>query len=134
MSAKKTIGRDILQRRQLKTERVDVPEWDGEIILRSLSAAQTAAFKQFGDGQSQNVDALASLRLAAWVIVHSWIDESGALVLTIDDIDALLEGNSVDLINSLGKRAMQISGLAKDALASAEKNSESSQSSDSGTR
>ncbi len=133
MGAKKTIGRDILQRSVLRTERIDVPEWDGEIILRSLSAAQTAEFSKFGKSQDAAADPSASLRLAAWVLVHSWIDETGAPGLTVDYIDALLEGNSVDLINGLGKRAMQISGLAKDALASAEKNSESSQSSDSGT-
>lgn len=133
MTKKPTIGRDILARRPLRSERVDVPEWDGEIILRSLSAAQTAEFASFGKAQNAATDPAASLRLAAWVIIHSWIDESGAPVLTEADTDALLEGSSVDLINNLGKRAMQISGLAPDALASAAKNSESSQSNDSGT-
>lgn len=129
---KPLIGRAILQQRVLKTERVDVPEWDGEILLRALSASETAEFAKFGQSQDAATDPSASLRLAAWVIVHSWVDEAGAPVLTVDDIPTLLDSNSTDVINNLGKRAMQISGLAPDALEDAKKNSESSQSNASG--
>lgn len=131
---KPTIGRDILSRRTLKTERVDVPEWDGEIILRSLSAAQATQLTALSRSQSVSpTDPKNGLYLAAWVLTQSWIDEEGARVATEADIDTLLEGNTTDLINRLGTKAMQISGLTPDAVASAAKNSESSQSNDSGT-
>lgn len=128
-----SLGREVLARRVLKTECVPVPEWEGDIILRAMSGAQTVEFTQVGAGIDPVADPGAALRLAAWVLTVCWVDEAGAQVLGPDDVGDLLATQTTDTINRLATRAMQISGLAPDAIASAEKNSGSSQSADSGT-
>lgn len=131
---KRLIGREIALQRVLKTEQFNVPEWEAEIILRPLSAAEAGEFTSLGKAQNVGTDPKASVRLAAWVIVRCWVDDAGDPVLTSDDIDALLSRNLHNTIDDISKRVLQISGLAPDAAASAAKNSASSQSKDSGTR
>jgi hypothetical protein len=125
-------GREVLARPTLKTERVKVEEWEATVILRELSAAQTAAMGAMGTEPGAGAPG-ASMRLAAWVLVAAWVDEAGDPALGVEDIDMLLETQSTDLINRLATRVMVLSGLAPDALADAEKKSESSLSEDSGT-
>lgn len=135
---KRLIGREILKRPTLKTVREPVPEWDspegpGEIILRALSGTTASELNAYGSTIDPATDKKASLKLAAWALVHSWIDEGGELVLAIDDIDTLLDTQGPSLLNRLGTRILQISSLTNTAIESAAKNSESSQSNDSGT-
>lgn len=130
---KKMLGREILARPVLRREIVDVPAWGGAILLRALSATEAAGFNAYGQTLDPATDPAAAFKLAAWAIVHSWIGEDGAPVLTLDDMPALMDGNATPVINDLGKRVLQLSGLVSDAIASAEKNLESSQSADSGT-
>jgi len=126
------IGREVLTRQILKTERVEVPEWEGEIILRELSAAQVGEMAKFGDAQQMQANPGSAMELAAWVLVSSWVDADGAPILTVDDVPMLLATQTADLINRLATRVMMLSGMAPRALASAEKNSESRQNDDSG--
>ena len=118
----------------LKTKRLKVPEWDGEIIVRELSAAQTAELATFGPTGDVQLDAHSALRVAAWAVVAAWVDEQGAPVLTSADIDMLLTTQTTDTINRLASEIMALSGMAPKALEVATKNSASSQSDDSGTR
>ena len=127
------LGREVLTRRVLKTECVAVPEWEGDIILRAMSGAQTMEFTTVGASIDPKADPGAALKLAAWVLTECWVDEEGDRVLAPEDVDTLLATQTADVINRLATRAMQISGLAPEAIASAEKNSESSRSEDSGT-
>jgi hypothetical protein len=128
-----SLGREVLLRSVLKTVCVEVPEWEGDIYLRQMSGTQTMAFTALGAAIDPKADPGAALRLAAWVLTATWVDDGGSQVLTANDIDDLLATQTADVINRLATRAMQISGLAPDAIASAEKNSESSRSADSGT-
>ena len=128
-----SLGRDVLARRVLKSERVRVDEWEGSIILRQMSGAETIEFTQLGTSIDPKADPGAALKLAAYVLTVCWVDEAGARVLTADDADDLLKTQTADVINRLATRAMQLSGLAPTAIASAEKNSESHQNGDSGT-
>ena len=109
-----------------KTVQIDVPEWDGAIILKPLSAAQAIAFSAYyaalGDTPGAN------LRVAAWLLSAAWVDDMGQPVLATGDIDLLLETQTVELLLRLGTTVTEISNTKADAQASAEKNLPSSQS------
>lgn len=109
-----------------KVTRVEVPEWEGEIILRALSAAQAIEFAAYYNAQGDKPG--ANLRVAAWLLTAAWVDESGAPVLSLGDIDLLLETQTVELLIALGQQVTDLSGTQRDAIASAEKNSQSNQS------
>lgn len=119
------VTREILSHGR-KTERVAVPEWDGEITIRALSAAQQITFaayvKDLGDAPG------GMARSAAWMLTAAWVDEDGKPVLPLGDVDALLESQTAELLVDLGLKISAISGFTPNATVSAEKNSESSQS------
>lgn len=125
------MGRDIFTISVLRTERVKVPEWEGEIILREMSAAQVVDFIRFISAQAAD-DPGSDMRRAAWTLVTCWVDEDGNQVLTVEDIDMLLETQPAALLNRLSTLAGVLSGMLPDAAAVAEKNSESRQSVESG--
>lgn len=129
---KRLIGRDILRTSVLKTERVDVPEWDGEIILRAMSATLQSEFARQAKGKD-GTDPLEQARMTALAFLYCWIDEEGAAVLTVDDLDEFLATQTPDLVKRLSMHALRLSGMTAEAPASAAKNSVSSQSNDSGT-
>lgn len=129
----RTLGREVFNASVLKTKRLKVPEWDGEIIVRELSAAQTAELAAFGPTGDVQLDPHSALRVAAWAVVAAWVDEEGSPVLTSADIDMLLSTQTPDVINRLASEIMGLSGMAPKALEVAAKNSVSSQSDDSGT-
>lgn len=136
------IGRGVLLKPVLRTETVTVPEWEGPIILREMSAAQVIEFVRFNHGQADD-DPGADMRRAAWTVVACWMDEAGDPILTEEDIPLLLATQPANLINRLSVRAAVLSGMLPasalesgekyDAGTVAEKNSESSQSAESGT-
>lgn len=110
----------------LKTERITVPEWDGEIMLRALSAAQQIAFAVYVKELGEALGGMA--RSAAWLLTAAWVDEEGKQVLLLGDVDSLLETQTTELLVDLGVKITAISGFGPKATASAEKNSESNQS------
>jgi hypothetical protein len=126
------LGRDILTRTALKTERVEVPELGGTVILREMSAAQVVEFVRYMAAQDGG-DAGADMRRATWTLITCMVDEAGDQVMGLDDMDAIMATLPANLINRLSTRAGVLSGMIPDAIASAEKNSESRQSDDSGT-
>jgi len=125
-------GREVLLRGALKTERIKVHEWECEIILREMSAAQVVEFVRFNRAQDAE-DPGADMKRAAWTLITCWIDEASDPVLELTDIDLLLATQPAALINRLSTRAGMLSGMIPAALETAEKNYESSQSEDSGT-
>jgi hypothetical protein len=118
--------RQLLNRAGAQVKRVAVPEWESEMLLRALSAAQLIDFIEYSNAQGNDVG--ANLRTAAWLIVAGWVDEAGDPVLGFEDIQLLLATQPADLINRLGQAVSAVSGLIPEAVASAEKNSESNQS------
>lgn len=131
---KKTLGREALTKGAgLKTKIVKVPEWEGEIRLRELSAADVGEASRYDVG-SMATDPQAGLRALAWLVARSWVDENGDLVLDAETgIDDLLKTQRADLVARLGNEVSVLSGLVAGAVEESSKNSASSQSDDSGT-
>lgn len=131
------LGRDILQRATLKRERVHVPEWGGDVLVRELNGAETAAVMRpaleiANDRQSPETGERA-IRFEALVVCYGWINEDGSQVLTPDDVDTLLQSASYSVIEQLSKAIRRLTGIESKAVEEAKKNSATTQNGASGS-
>jgi len=141
----------ILEAKDLKTERVDVKEWGGEIIVSELGGLAAVEFWEFlapGDGEdegavvSQNVKRM----FKAVAIAHCVVDEDGNRLFSNEDIPTLARKHPkvlsrvfdvVDRLNLLTpaaqKEAAKNSVGEEDGAAGSSTSPESSDSPASGT-
>lgn len=102
-----------------KTERVEVPEWGGEVIVRELTAQEVT---KIGVAAAESVEGeltQAAIRLeqiadtmpqiVAWTVV----DENLMPILTLSDVLAMTASN-MNVINRLGTKALELSDLTED--------------------
>ncbi len=129
----KLLGRDeILQAKDLKTERVSVPEWGGDVLVRSMTGAERDAFEasileKRGSDYDVNMRNLRA-KLAAWTIV----DEEGSRLFSEDDIKALSE-KSAGALQRVFNVASRLSAIGPEDVEELAKNSESALSGASGS-
>jgi hypothetical protein len=131
------LGRDILSSRTLKTVTIEVPEWEGAVILRQLtgdevSEVQEIALKAMDQGTQTVKDGKALMRFRATVVCFAWVDEDGNQVMQRSDIPALMK-QSYTVLDHLADAAEELTGLNQKALEAAKKNSQTNQSDDSGS-
>ncbi|MCA8248074.1 phage tail assembly chaperone [Burkholderia multivorans] len=118
----------ILAANDLSTETVEVPEWGGAVILRTMTGTQRDAYEtslMTKDAAGRYTVDTENMR--AKLVIFTAVDETGTPVFTLDDLGALA-GKNAAVIERLFVTAQRINGLAKDAVADAEKNSVSGQS------
>lgn len=113
------LGREALAR-AIKYALVDVPELGGEVRLRSLSSARIAEMGDLFVGADQK-NTGQMFNIGARLLVECWVDEDGALVLTADDIPAVLEFTP-GVLNKLAGKLMDLNGLGDNAIENAKKN------------
>ena len=109
------LGREALGRKHFKKETVRVEEWDGDVILRGLTAAeqthiQELATKGVNSKERTVTNSHAINAMARFAVVYGWIDESGGNVLNKDDAKALLD-ESFNVIQRLSTVVMRLSGM-----------------------
>lgn len=69
-----------------KTEMVDIPEWGGEIEIRTMSVGQKFEYDNFIEEKKPTMQ-----ELALYVIKKCCIDDQGKLMFTDEDDQLLLE-------------------------------------------
>ncbi len=118
----------VLSADDIKYLTVPVPEWGGEIRLKSLSGSERDAFEQSvlvesADGESKKVD-LSNVR--AKLVAASAVDESGQRLFTPADVEALgaRSGSALERVNSAAQklsklRKKDIDELLKNSVAPA---------------
>lgn len=112
----------ILTAQDFQVERVNVPEWGGEVCLRPLSCREVERFqdelteRRRDDGRFELTDLRASL------LSKAICDESGVPLFTAEDVEALGKKNNA-VMDRLFAMAREISGM-DDAVEDTEKNSE----------
>lgn len=132
---------DILNAPDLERRTIEVPEWDGEIILQELNCAnrellESKFIRIKAEAETRNeitpdgVGAYQGLR--ALGLSMSICDESGKLLFTPDDIGQLGSKN-YEVLDRLFEAVMDMSGMGVDAVDGAKKNFSETQLSDSGT-
>jgi hypothetical protein len=120
---------DIFKKDDTIFEVVDVPEWGGEVRLRSLTGQERDKFEagMMGDGKTMNMK-----NIRAKLVVMAAVDEAGKQLFAPNH-DAALGKKSAAGLSRLYNVAARLSGLTKEDLEEIAGNSESDQSDDSGS-
>lgn len=108
-------GDQILAANDLPYEDVDVPEWEGQVRVRRITA--TEWWKITEDGQKPG-----ALRADTRFCAVAMIGEDGKRLFTDDQVAALSE-KSWPAMERIREVAMRLSGLGKEEVKAIEKNS-----------
>lgn len=104
----------------VKSERIEVPEWGVALEIRTMKAIDRARLLRTCMDDKGSV---IGEKFQAGLIIASCFDpETGEKVFSEDDYDLLME-KSAGAIEHLAGLAMNISGLNRESLSAAEKNS-----------
>lgn len=109
---------EILAADDSKHEDVPVPEWGGAVRIRSLTATERAAFdesvtitKTTGSGRKKKEEQEVDRRFfKSKLVARCAINESGALIFTAAQVEALAEKNAAALDRCFSV-AQRLSGL-----------------------
>ena len=119
--------KQILEADDIKTEAVPVPEWGGDVLVKSMTGTERDAFEQGIIGGKEKVD-MKNIR--ARLCAASIIDDKGVPVFSEDDIESLGKKNAAAL-DKVFAVAQRLSGIGKDDVDDLAKNSGAAQSGDS---
>lgn len=119
----------ILDAQDLKHEDVEVPQWGGSVRVRMMTGAERDEFRSVAASYESG---LPPAKFAAILLALTCVDETGARLFTVEDVDAL-EEKSAGSVDIPAVVAMRINGLGGTAVQDATKNSASGQSDDSGS-
>ena len=113
-----TLSRDqILRADDLKTETVPVPEWGGEVLMRTMTGSERDTFEgRFLSGNRNVSDA------RAWIAATLIVDDQGKPVFSPGDV-AELGRKSASALQRVFEVGMRLSGLSGDEVEDMEKNS-----------
>lgn len=88
-------------RKDRKPQRLEVPEWGGEVYIRVLSARD----------QAELSEDTKPTEIPVKVILHCLVDEEGARIFTDDDMDALWAEDFPVIMRVFGAAA-KLNGLS----------------------
>lgn len=115
----------ILQAKDLRIERVNVPEWNGEVCLKSITAAERgqieAAAARFRESKGKDETFARTFTLK--IVSMALCDENGKRLFDSDSDFAELAKKNAAVIARLAEVAQRLSGFAKEDLEVMEKNS-----------
>jgi hypothetical protein len=113
---------DILKSDDLAKETVPVPEWGGEVIVKTLTGTERDYFESsvYHDGV-RDFD-----NIRAKLCVMSMVDEAGKTLFTVYDIERLgaKSGKALDRVFAVAKR---LSGIGKQEIEALKKNLKTTQ-------
>jgi hypothetical protein len=128
----KFLSRDeILGVEDLQSEVVEVPEWGGAVMVRSMTGKERSQYEAGMYDQSGKGRVLKLENLYAKLVALTVVDEDGKRIFSMKDAELLGE-KSAGALSRVAQVSMRLSGLEASDLEEIAKNSESSQSSDSG--
>lgn len=119
----------ILSAEDLKHEDVEVAQWGGTVRIRVMTGTERDEFRGAIASEQGSVPVG---KFSAALLVATCVDETGARLFTMEDMDALAEKSAASL-DAPAAVAMRLNGLGGGAVHEAAKNSASGQSEDSGS-
>jgi hypothetical protein len=123
----------ILEADDLQMEPVDVPEWGGSVMVRTMTGSDRDAFDEslvpVGEDGNRHSD---TTNIRVKLLTRAIVDEAGNRMFSAADMEALGRKSSV-AIERVYAVAQRLNYVGAQAEAAAAKNSASGQSSDSGT-
>lgn len=123
---------EILNAPDIKTEKVEVPEWGGEVLVRALSGAERDRFEASiisAHGKKTRRD-LRNIR--AKLVALCVVDEQGRKLFSEADIEALGKKNAAAL-DRVFSVAQRLSAVSEDDVDEMIENFGDGQSDDSGS-
>lgn len=123
---------EILGAEDLRQEVVEVPEWGGSVMVRSMTGKERSQYESGMYDVSGKGRVLKLENLYAKLVALTVVDEAGKRMFSMKDAE-LLGDKSAGALSRVAQVGMRLSGLEASDLEEIAKNSESSQSSDSGT-
>lgn len=120
-------AQQILDYNDRVTERVEVPEWGGDVIVRSLTGVERDSYEASMSIQKGDKFVPNPVGARARLVVRATIDEDGARLFTDADATKLGEKNAA-VLDRLWDKIAELSGMTDKAVADAEGNSETDQS------
>lgn len=122
---------DVLRAQDLVTEMVDVPEWGGQLCVKTLTGLEADIYDQAcieGRGKNAKINLRnARARLVAWAVVDP---ETKQRIFSDADIGRL-GSKSAKALDRLFNVAQKLSGMGVGDFEELAKNSESDQNDDS---
>ena len=112
----------ILNLQDFAPVKVDVPEWGGEIYVRTMSGLERDRFEQMlfvGEGPSRRLNDNYRARL----VCLTACDEKGAAIFRLEDIHAI-GGKSAKALDRIVEVAARLNGIGEQAVVDAKKPSE----------
>lgn len=110
-------------------EIVPVPEWGGDVRVRSLTGSERARITKATTVTDSKGTSIDFARMQALAIVAGCVDEDGKQLFVADDVPALNAKSSKALFR-LFQVITRLSGMDSEAEEAAAKNSDSTQSDD----
>lgn len=115
------LTRDAILKAGLPRKQIAVPEWNGDVFIRTLSGKERVEMLSKYDTEENTTDKKTqekALYTTFWLVSKCLCDENGKELFTADDV-AGLDGAPVQKIFS---ECLTYSGLSKKAQENAEKN------------
>ncbi len=109
---------EILATNDRPISKLNVPEWNGEVCLRQLTAEEAQQYRVFSLDDNWKVDRKKALRNHLVLASLALCDEDGIRLFTVDE----LTGKSATAIERVAAAARKINGLEVDSTEDAEKN------------
>ena len=123
MAEQKYLGREILEIDDIVFEEVDVPEWGGKLLVRSLSGAERDAYELSIVVIKGTKTSLDMSNMRARLVSMSVIDDKKTRKRVFSDRDVTKLGNkSGKALDRVFTACQKISGLESDSLQGALEN------------
>jgi hypothetical protein len=115
---------DILKKQDRSYQDVSCPEWGGKVRIQSLTGAERDAFEEsiLGAKNKDGTREVSTQNLRAKLVALAAVDKDGKAMFSKDDVLVLGQKNAAAL-DRLFMVAQKLSGISKDDLEEAVKNS-----------
>jgi len=113
----------ILAASDLKTEIVDVPEWGGQVTVRTMTGAEKDEWEErLLAGSEEGSRKVTLKRIRATLLALTVVDESGKRLFADSDVERIA-GKSAAAIDRVYEAASRLNRLSKQDVEELEKNS-----------
>lgn len=104
----------IFQKEDLVTEKLEVPEWDGFVFVKSLTGKERDKFEQTflnrSPGKKRDIRGLKAL-----LVVMSTVDSKGGAIFRQEDVEGLNKKSAAG-IDRIFRVAQRLSGLTQEDI------------------
>jgi hypothetical protein len=108
----------ILEAMDIKTEKVSVPEWGGDVLVTTISAEKRDAIQNILLKDPKKVSMVSVEKMKVLLCSFAIVDQDGKQLFTEEDVDALYQKSSIalDRVFQAAEKLNSITGQGADEL------------------